>query len=144
MPKQLVRICPSDRFCRVQNLLTSSAELIWPITELYFRQILSTDFLNRFYQDVKTGPNRWKHLLLIGRLRATLRANVVIACLQPSPSNVPTHMEYLIPILYAKRLAIIGYALIKYRSDAILSVVKYNYLLLVLEVFNRTLIPCSR
>ena len=56
MPKQLVRICPSNRFCRVQNLLTSSVELIWPITELYFRQILSTYFLNRFYQDVKTGP----------------------------------------------------------------------------------------
>ena len=50
MPKQLVRIC------RVQNLLTSSVKLIRPITELYFRQILSTDFLNRFYQDVKTGP----------------------------------------------------------------------------------------
>ena len=50
-------ICPSDRFCRVQNLPTSSAELIWPITELYFRQILSTDFMNRFYLDVKTGPN---------------------------------------------------------------------------------------
>ena len=54
--KQLVRICPSDRFCRVQNLPTSSVELFWPITELYFRQILSTDFMNRFYQDVKTGP----------------------------------------------------------------------------------------
>ena len=52
----IVRICPSERFCRVQNLLTSSVELIWPITELYFRQILSTDFLNGFYQDVKTGP----------------------------------------------------------------------------------------
>ena len=59
MPKQLVRICPSDRFCRVQNLLASSVELIWPITELCFRQILSTDFLNRFYQDVKTGPKWW-------------------------------------------------------------------------------------
>ena len=56
MPKQLVRICPSDRFCRVQNLPTSSVELFWPIKELYFRQILSTDFMNRFYQDVKTGP----------------------------------------------------------------------------------------
>ena len=68
MSKQLVRICPSDRFCRVRNLLTSSVELIWPITELHFRQILSTDsvdrfcrilstdFLNIFYQDVKTGP----------------------------------------------------------------------------------------
>ena len=52
MPKQLVRICPSDRFCRVQNLPTSSVELIWPITELYFRQILATDFMNRFYLDV--------------------------------------------------------------------------------------------
>ena len=52
MPKQLVRICPSDRFCRVQNLPTSSVELISPITELYFRQILSTDFINRFYLDV--------------------------------------------------------------------------------------------
>ena len=53
---RLVRICPSDRFCRVQNLPTSSVELIWPITELYFRQILATDFMNRFYLDVKTGP----------------------------------------------------------------------------------------
>ena len=52
----IVIICPSDRFCRVQNLPTSSVELFWPITELYFRQILSTDFMNRFYQDVKTGP----------------------------------------------------------------------------------------
>ena len=51
--KKLVRICPSDRFCRVQNLPTSSVELIWPITELYFRQILATDFMNRFYLDVK-------------------------------------------------------------------------------------------
>ena len=57
MGKQLVRICPSDRFCRVQNLPTSSVELIWPIPELYFRQILATDFMNRFYLDVKTGPN---------------------------------------------------------------------------------------
>ena len=57
MPKQLVRICPFDRFCRVQNLPTSSVELIWPITELYFRQILSTGFMNRLYLDVKTGPN---------------------------------------------------------------------------------------
>ena len=56
MPKQLVRICPSDRFCRVQNLPTSSVELICPITELYFRQILSTHFMNIFYLDVKTGP----------------------------------------------------------------------------------------
>ena len=58
MTKQLVvRICPSDRFCRVQNLPTSSVELIWPITELYFRQVLSTDFMNRFYQDVKVAVN---------------------------------------------------------------------------------------
>ena len=64
MPKQLVRICPSDRFCRVQNLPTSSVKLIWPITKLYFRQILSTDFLDRFYQDVKTGPkSRPNHVL---------------------------------------------------------------------------------
>ena len=89
----IVRICPSDRFCRVQNLQTSccccfshsahwlptrkkllytvanpargllnrekkkkkksgSIERIWPITELYFRQILSTDFINRFYLSV--------------------------------------------------------------------------------------------
>ena len=48
MPKQLVRICPSDRFCLVQNL---------PTTELYFRQILSTDFINRFYHDVKVAVN---------------------------------------------------------------------------------------
>ena len=56
MPKQLLESVHSDRFCRVQNLPTSSVELIWPITELYFRQILSTDFMNRFYQDVNTGP----------------------------------------------------------------------------------------
>ena len=56
MLKHLVRICPSDRFCRVQNLPTSSVELIWPITELYFPQILSTGFMNRFYLGVKTGP----------------------------------------------------------------------------------------
>ena len=43
------RICASDRFCRVQNLPTSSVELIWPTTERYFQQILSTDFMNRFY-----------------------------------------------------------------------------------------------
>ena len=55
MPKQLVRICPSDSFCRAQNLPTSSFDLIWPITELYFRQILSTDFMNRFYLDVCEG-----------------------------------------------------------------------------------------
>ena len=60
MPKQLVRICPSDRFCRAQNLPTSSVELIWPITEIYFRQILATDFMNRFYLDAKTGPNTSK------------------------------------------------------------------------------------
>ena len=54
--KQLLESVHSNRFCRVQNLLTSSVELIWPITELYFRQILSTDFMNRFYQDVNTGP----------------------------------------------------------------------------------------
>ena len=58
MPKQSVRICPSDRFCRIHNLPTNSVELIWPITELCFRQILSTDFMNRFYLDVKTGPYR--------------------------------------------------------------------------------------
>ena len=58
MPKQLLESVHSDRFCRVQNLPTSSVELIWPITELYFRQILSTDFMNRFYQDVNTGPDR--------------------------------------------------------------------------------------
>ena len=32
-----------DRLCRVQNLPTSSVKLIWPITELYSRQILSRD-----------------------------------------------------------------------------------------------------
>ena len=63
-PKQLLRICPSDRFCRVQNLRTSSVELIWPITELYIRQILSTDFMNRFYLDVKTGPNAFQTVCL--------------------------------------------------------------------------------
>ena len=60
MLKQLLESVHSDRFCRVQNLPTSSVELIWPITEVYFRQILSTDFMNRFYQDVNTGPyNGW-------------------------------------------------------------------------------------
>ena len=68
MPKQLVRICPTDRFCRVQNLPTSSVELIWQITELYFRQILSTDFMNRFYQDVKTGPYTYLSDLLLRML----------------------------------------------------------------------------
>ena len=31
---------------------SGSIERIWPITELYFRQILSTDFINRFYLSV--------------------------------------------------------------------------------------------
>ena len=53
MPKQLLESVHSDRFCRVQNLPTSSVELIWPITELYFRQTLSTDFMNRFYQEAE-------------------------------------------------------------------------------------------
>ena len=56
--KKIVRISPSDRFCRVQNLPTSSVELIWPVTELYFRQILSTDFMNRFYLEIKAVVNR--------------------------------------------------------------------------------------
>ena len=38
------KIPTSDRFCRVQNLSTSSVELIWPITDFIFdrlcRQIL--------------------------------------------------------------------------------------------------------
>ena len=46
-----VRICPSDRFCRVQNLPTSSVELIWPITELLF----STDSVDRFYEHILSG-----------------------------------------------------------------------------------------
>ena len=50
------RICPSHGFCRAQNLPNSSVKLIWPITELFFRQILATDFMNRSYLDVKTGP----------------------------------------------------------------------------------------
>ena len=42
----------------VQNLPTSSVTLIWPITELYSGQILSTDFdeqraLEPFYADTK-------------------------------------------------------------------------------------------
>ena len=58
----IARNCPSDRFCRVQNLPTSSVELIWPITELYFRQILSTDFMNRFYLDV-TSELPGRHII---------------------------------------------------------------------------------
>ena len=56
LPKQLLESVHFDRFCRVQNLPTSSVELIRPITELYFQHILSTDFMNRLCQDVKTGP----------------------------------------------------------------------------------------
>ena len=60
MPKQLVRICPSDRFCRVQNLPTSSVELICPITELYFdrfcRQILLSDSIWTLRQGLTTSP----------------------------------------------------------------------------------------
>ena len=44
IPQSYYRICPSERYCRVQNLPTSSVKLIWPITELYSRQVLSTDF----------------------------------------------------------------------------------------------------
>ena len=55
--KTIIRICPFRQILSCSNLPTSSVELIWPITELYFRQILSTDFMNRFCQDVKTGPN---------------------------------------------------------------------------------------
>ena len=47
MPKQLVKICPSDRFCRVQNLPTSSVELIWPI-------IIINDTLARSLEPVVT------------------------------------------------------------------------------------------
>ena len=54
--KQCIRICPFRQILSCSNFPTSSVELIWPITELYFRQILSTDFMNRFCQDVKTGP----------------------------------------------------------------------------------------
>ena len=54
--KIIIRICPFRQILSCSNLPTSSVELIWPITELYFRQILSTDFMNRFCQDVKTGP----------------------------------------------------------------------------------------
>ena len=54
--KTIIRICPFRQILSCSNLPTSSVELIWPITELYFRQILSTDFMNRFCQDVKTGP----------------------------------------------------------------------------------------
>ena len=54
--KTIIRICPFRQILSCSNLPTSSVELIWPITELYFRQILSTDFMNRFYQDVNTGP----------------------------------------------------------------------------------------
>ena len=64
MPKQLliVKICPPDRFCRVQNLPTSSVELICPITELHFRQILSTDFMNRFtFSALVASPKKLLH-----------------------------------------------------------------------------------
>ena len=54
--KTIIRICPFRQILSCSNLPTSSVELIWPITELYFRQILSTDFMNRFCQDVETGP----------------------------------------------------------------------------------------
>ena len=54
--KTIIRICPFRQILSCSNLPTSSVELIWPMTELYFRQILSTDFMNRFCQDVKTGP----------------------------------------------------------------------------------------
>ena len=64
MPKQLLESVHSDRFCRVQNLPTSSVELIGPITELYFRQILSTDLMNEFYQDVNTGIGFGSGILL--------------------------------------------------------------------------------
>ena len=51
--KTIIRICPFRQILSCSNLPTSSVELIWPITELYFRQILSTDSMNRFCQDVK-------------------------------------------------------------------------------------------
>ena len=54
--KTIIRICPFRQILSCSNLPTSSVELIWPITELYFQQILSTDFMSRFCQDVKTGP----------------------------------------------------------------------------------------
>ena len=54
--KTIIRICPFRQILSCSNLPTSSVKLIWPITELYFRQILSTDFMNRFCQDAKTGP----------------------------------------------------------------------------------------
>ena len=60
--KTIIIICPFRQILSCSNLPTSSVELIWLITELYFRQILSTDLMNRFCQDVKTGPKiRPKH-----------------------------------------------------------------------------------
>ena len=51
---------PIENNMAIEQVATISSgkcvELIWPITELYFRQILSTDFMNRFYLDVKTVP----------------------------------------------------------------------------------------
>ena len=35
-----------------KNKKSGSIERIWPITELYFRQILSTDFINKLYLSV--------------------------------------------------------------------------------------------
>ena len=63
--KTIIRICPFRQILSCSNLPTSSVELIWPITELYFRQILSTDLMNRFCQDVKTGPYCFVFVLII-------------------------------------------------------------------------------
>ena len=57
--KTIIRICPFRQILSCSNLPTSSVELIWPITELCFRQILSTDFMNRFCQDVKAALFAW-------------------------------------------------------------------------------------
>ena len=85
MPKRLVRICPSDGFCRVQNLPTSSVELIWPITELYFQHILATDFMNRFYLDVKTGSNvQSERLLQVSACAFLGRASTRMPTVHPS------------------------------------------------------------
>ena len=58
------RICPSDRFCRAQNLPTSSVELIWPITgryDLIVLHLLAILFFlvrkNPVYRDSNSRPN---------------------------------------------------------------------------------------
>ena len=63
-----IEIWPFRQILSCSNLPTSSVELIWPITELYFRQILSTDFMKRFCQDVKAVVNTVGGLLASRRV----------------------------------------------------------------------------